>query len=253
MMTLFAQFGMPTAGMGFGYSMTSILIFAGSMILSGLASFWIKRLFNKYAQFGLANGLTGAEIAQRILEANGLHDVPVRLTGGTLSDHYDPSNRSVNLSEAVYSGRSVSAAGVAAHEVGHALQHQKAYAPLHARSLLVKAQHIVSPIFMIAPFLGLFAGFIKGGPMAAVALMCVAMGVLMLFNLVTLPVEFDASRRAKIALNQLGLVRPEEGDGVSKVLWAAALTYVAAFLGSLAQFLQYVLPLIMNSRRSNEE
>jgi uncharacterized protein len=223
----------------------------GGFALSGLISLLLRRSFSKWSEVNLANGMTGAEVAQRILAANGLHGVGVHPTPGALTDHYDPTTRSVHLSEPVYYGRTVSAAGVAAHEVGHALQHQAAYAPLHARSLLVKTQGIASQILMWVPLLGMAGGLFPQS--LAIKLMVVGYGLLMLFQLVTLPVEFDATRRAKIALGQMSLVQSgREASGVSSVLGWAAMTYVAAFVTTLAWFIFYVMRMLGSSSRNDE-
>ncbi len=216
------------------------IIFLGTLALSGIASLMVRSAYSRYSKVGSISGLTGAQAARRILDSNGLQNVQITMCGGTLTDHYDPSSRTLVLSEGNYQGNSVAAIGVAAHEAGHALQHQALYAPLHWR---MAAVGITNTAGMIIPFIGL-AGFFL--PIKLVLLvMTVAMGIVMLFQLITLPVEFDATARAKRAVSNMVLVAPgAETDGMNRVLNAAALTYVAAFIGALAQFLYYALRLM---------
>jgi Zn-dependent membrane protease YugP len=209
------------------------IVLLGSLALSFWASSRVKSQFRRYSTVAAWSGLTGAQAARRILNEAGLHDVEVVLTEGELTDHYDPSSRTLALSEPVYHGNSLSAVGVAAHEAGHAFQHAQAYAPLMWRMAAVRTTATASWVVMIAPLvLGLMGKFVLGLTVATVCL-----GILMLFNLVTLPVEFDASRRAKLALVDSRIIAPgPEADGVDAVLKAAGLTYVAAFLSSLGWF-----------------
>ena len=213
------------------------IIFLGTLALSGIASLMVRSAYSRYSKVGSISGLTGAQAARRILDSNGLQNVQVTMCGGTLTDHYDPTSRTLVLSEGNFHGNSVAAIGVAAHEAGHALQHQALYAPLHWR---MAAVGITNTAGMIIPFIGL-AGFFL--PIKLVLLvMTVAMGIVMLFQLITLPVEFDATARAKRAVSSMVLVATgAETDGMNRVLNAAALTYVAAFIGALAQFLYYVV------------
>lgn len=226
-----------------------ILIIVGTMGLSLWASFRVKSVYNRYNQGGTYSGLTGAQAAQRILAVAGIRDVAIVPGEGLLSDHYDPINRRLVLSPANYSGYSPAALGVAAHEAGHALQHQAAYAPLQWRMSAVGATTIANQVVMWLPLIGMFTGMIKLP--VFVAILAVGWGVLMLFNLITLPVEFDASRRAKECLASMGMIQtPEESAAVNRVLNAAAFTYVAAFITTLAYFLWHLLPLIFG--RSEE-
>ncbi len=191
-------------------------------------------------------GLTGAQVARTILDRNGLQDVPVEAIPGELTDHYDPRKRVLRLSQGVYGVPSVAAIGIAAHETGHALQHQKAYAPLQVRGAMVPAVNIGSNF----GFIVLFAGILLANPTVAwvgVALFALAT----IFALLTLPVEFDATRRAKDALASMGIVDVEEGKGVAKVLDAAAWTYIAGFAASLLTLLYYVSLVSGMSRRSD--
>jgi uncharacterized protein len=188
-------------------------------------------------QVAVANGMTGAEIARQILDGNGLHDVPVDTSpGGPLSDHYDPRKRSVHLSEPVYGGRSVASTAIAAHEVGHAIQHAKAYGPFRVRSAMWPAVAFASQAWLFLLMIGLFAQ-ITGLMTFAVILFA----VVVLFQLVTLPVEFDASRRAMAQISDLGLVSTGESQGARKVLTAAAMTYVAGALAALSQLAYWLL------------
>jgi Zn-dependent membrane protease YugP len=205
------------------------------MIIGFWAQHRVKTTFARNLQVPTANGLTGAEVARRVLDANGLQDVPVEETPGSLSDHYDPRNRSVHLSPEVYRGRSVSSTAVGAHEVGHAIQHQQAYGFFRFRSALFPAVSFASQIWVFFLIGGIFLN-ILGFIYVAVALYAIAV----LFQLVTLPVEFDASRRAKRQLTDLGLVASNESTGVGSVLKAAAWTYVAAALAAVAMLLYYL-------------
>ncbi len=226
---------------------TTLLLFLGTMGLSLWAASRVKRIYREHAGQQSLAGLTGAQVAQRILHQEGIDGVDVRSAEGELNDHYDPLHRRLVLSEGNYHGTSVAALAVSAHEAGHAIQHARAYAPLHLRMAAVGATTVASQIVMWLPLLGLFSGFIS--TTTTILLVAAAWGVIMLFNLVTLPVEFDASRRARLALRSSGVVSTvTEERGVDRVLNAAALTYVAAFVTSLAYFLWHVLPLLAGRR-----
>ncbi len=220
------------------------ILFIGTMALSLLAMLMLKMAYAKYSKMPASSGLTGAEVAQRILDMNGIRDVTIHAISGSLTDHYDPTQKTLMLSEENYYGRSVAALGVAAHECGHALQHQQAYAPLHWRMAAVGATNFASSMLYIIPFAG-FAGHFIGlhfNYQLIATIMALCMGVVMVFQLITLPVEFDASSRAKKILGSMGAVAPgAETAGMSRVLDVAALTYVAAFISSLAYFLYYLL------------
>ena len=225
------------------------LIFIGTMLVSMLASWRVRSSFNRFSQVPSSSGLTGDEAARRILRTSGINDVEVVPVQGSLTDHYDPINKRLALSETVYNQTSVAALGVAAHECGHALQHQQAYAPLHARMAMVKVQGIASQTVMWLPMIGMFTGLLS--PKLMIPIIAMGWGVIMLFNLITLPVEFDASNRAGKVLTGMGIIRTqEEANGVEKVLKAAGWTYVAAFLTSLAYLLWHLLPLLTGGRRS---
>jgi hypothetical protein len=194
------------------------------------------------------SGLTGSEAAKEILRRAGIRDVDITPQDGMLGDHYDPLRKRLVLSTENYYGQSPAALGVAAHEAGHAIQHARAYKPLQWRMAAVGITTYASQIVMWLPLVGLFTGMIE--PLTGAVLMAAAWGVIMLFNLVTLPVEFDASRRAKEVLANLGMIAPGgEAAAVRKVLDAAAWTYVAAFVTSLVYFLWHLLPLLTGRQR----
>ena len=213
------------------------------LILGIYAQIKLSSTYNHYVGVGTENGLTGAQAARVILDDAGLSSMPIEEVGGHLTDHYDPTKRALFLSSDNFHGHSVAAVGVAAHEAGHALQHKAAYAPLHLRMWLVPVTQFASSAVYIIFILGLVMS------MAKLAVFAVGIfSVIALFQLVTLPVEFDASRRAKIQLINLELIRPQESVGVSKVLNAAALTYVAAMVGTVLQLLQFVMLVRRNDR-----
>ena len=219
------------------------LLFLVPPLVVGLAvQWWLKRSFAEQSHVPVLNGMTGGEVARAVLDANGLHEVPVSESpGGPLSDHYDPRKRAVYLSHPVFSERSVSASAVAAHEVGHAIQHQEAYSFFRFRSAMFPAVAFSSSLWMWLLLAGIFLNLV-GLALVAIALYAVAV----LFHFVTLPVEFDASRRARAQLQNLGLVTAGEGGGVKKVLNAAALTYVAGALAALTQLLYFALVFLGN-------
>lgn len=221
----------------------------GVPILLGLwAQMRVSSAFSHWKQVAAGSGVTGAQAAREILAAANIRDVQVEEINDMLGDHYDPSNKRLCLSTEVYNTPSVAALGIAAHECGHAIQHQKAYAPLQWRMAVVPATMIVSNIL---PFVILAGLFVPALGMKAIAVAAICYTVLAVFQLITLPVEFDASRRAKIILQQMGMIRAgEEATGVNKVLDAAALTYVAAFVATLSTLLYYVL--ILTGNRSDE-
>ncbi len=221
--------------------LTFILLFGGTMAISLIAGARVKSKFRRWSDVEATSGLTGAQAASQILRQAGIYDVEVVPYAGVLSDHYDPLHKRLALSETVYGHRSVAALGVAAHEAGHALQHAQAYAPLAWRMSAVKITSFASGAMMFLPIVFSLLGLLKLG----LLVMAGGMAIIMLFNLVTLPVEFDASRRAKALLARSGMIRPgEEERGVNEVLDAAGLTYVAAFVSSLAYLLYYLLPLL---------
>jgi hypothetical protein len=199
---------------------------------------WLKRTFAKYSEVPVAAGLSGAEVARTILDRNGLTDVPVELArGGPLSDHYDPRKKALFLSEPVYAPATVAAAAVAAHETGHALQDSRGYVPLKLRSAMFPAVAFASSAWMWLLLIGALLQMLN-----LVALALVLYAVAVAFHIVTLPVEFNASRRASGQLRELGIVGAGgEQVGVQRVLSAAALTYVAGALAALSQLLYFLL------------
>jgi Zn-dependent membrane protease YugP len=199
---------------------------------------WLRRTFAKYSEVPVSAGVSGAQVARAILDRNGLSDVPVEMSpGGALSDHYDPRKKALFLSEPVYGPSTVAAAAVAAHETGHALQDAGGYVPLKLRSAMFPAVAFASSAWMWLLIIGALLGALN---LIALALLLYAVAVA--FHIVTLPVEFNASRRASGQLRELGLVGPGgEQAGVQKVLSAAALTYVAGALAALSQLLYYAL------------
>lgn len=219
-------------------SPTVVLILAiGLPMLLGLwAQMRVKSTFKQYSKVVPQNGMTGAEAAQSVLSASGLEGVSINYVKGRLTDHYNPRDRSLNLSEPVAAASTISAVGVAAHEAGHAMQHAQGYSPMKIRQTLVPVARFGSSLWFLPVLIGLVAG-ISGLVTIGLALFA---GIV-LFQLVTLPVEFDASKRALVALENQGLLVGSEVDGARKVLSAAAWTYIAAFVGSLAQLIYFFL------------
>ena len=230
-------------GLGIGgYYFIGIVTFVVSLTVSG----WLRATYGRWAKVANSSGLTGREVAEAILQANGITNVRVEATRGQLTDHYDPRSRAVRLSEGTYGRSSVAGMAVAAHEVGHALQHARAYAPLGWRSAIAPIAGIGSQFGMMLAMLGLFIGVgAQGGGNFLLELGIVLFSAAVLFQVVTLPVEFDASRRALAQLKQLGLVTDRDSAGARSVLSAAALTYVAAAATAIA----YLLYFISASRR----
>ncbi len=226
----------------------TMLLLIPAMILAFYAQTKVQSTYNKYSQVLAASRRSGREIAEAILGQNGISDVAIEQGHGFLSDHYDPVHKKVRLSPHNYAEPSVAAISVAAHEVGHAMQHAQGYAPLAFRTAIFPLANIGSTLAFPILLIGLF--FVPGVRVAGVSLLDI--GILLfsfgvVFQLVTLPVEFDASRRALVQLNRLGLVAPAEQAGAKKVLDAAALTYVAA---AAAAVLQLVRLLILRDRRA---
>lgn len=219
------------------------LLFSGiGMLLSNT----LRAKFAKYNQLRLAPGMTGAQVAHRMLAHYGLHDVKITAVPGALTDHYNPANRTVNLSEAVYSEASVSAAAVAAHECGHAVQHATMYPMLKMRSALVPAVKAANTVMPYLFMFGFSAAAASGNELIVYVLLAV-FATTALFSLVTLPVEFDASRRALNWLDESGMMRGNQYDGAKDALKWAALTYVAAALAAILQLL-YIAYMLMGRR-----
>ena len=212
------------------------------ILLSAIASGAVQSNYHKYSKVLTHRGYTGAQIAEQILQANGIYDVTVKKIAGNLSDHYHPKEKYIGLSGGVYDSTSVAALGIAAHEAGHAVQYHEGYAPIKFRNALVPVTNFASTFSWILIFAGLLLSEIVA--LAGVVLF----GVTVLFQLVTLPVEFNASRRA-LAVLEGGYLDDEELSGAKKVLTAAALTYVVALLTSLWQLFRYVIIIFGNRRR----
>ena len=216
-----------------------LLLILFTFVISGAATLLVKSQISKYSRVPASSGLSGAETAARILQFRNIHDVEIIPAGGMMGDHYDPLKKVIALTPDVYSGRSTAAVGIAAHECGHAIQHQMAYGPLQLRASAVGLTRYSSTLFYL-PFLFIMMHLMS--PYTGYMFMAVGAALIMVFNLITLPVEFDASKRAKAILPQLGIIQgPAEATAVSRVLNAAALTYVAAFLASLANVIYYLM------------
>lgn len=229
---------------GFYYDWTYILVMIGA-IVSIIASARVNSTFKKYSRERSYSGMTGAQAAQRILQNNGIYDVRVERINGNLTDHYDPRTKTVRLSDSVYGSFSVAAIGVAAHECGHVMQHHTGYAPLKIRTALVPAANIGSHLGIPLVFLGIFLG--SNAMLINIGIWVFALAVL--FQIVTLPVEFDASRRALACIERYGIVTMEEKAKSAKVLRAAAYTYVAAAAASILQLLRLIL--LFGNRRDD--
>ena len=212
-----------------------LLFIAPGLLFSLWASFRTKSAFNKYSKVRVATGLTGAQAAQRMLDGAGIRDVKIVPHQGMLSDHYNPVNKTLALSEGVYGQPSIAAVGVACHEAGHAIQHQVGYKALGIRSMLVPTANIGSTVGYMVMLFGLMLSSAK-----MVVVGAVLFSAVLLFQIVTLPVEFDASNRAKALAVSNGIVLPQEREGMDRVLNAAALTYVAAAVSSLLTLLYFL-------------
>ena len=226
-------------GYGYGYYMdwTYLLVLIGAVVCM-VASARVNSTYKKYARVRSMSGMTGEEAARRILNQNGIYDVRIEQVRGNLTDHYDPSAKVLRLSDSVYGSNSVAAIGVAAHECGHAVQHNQSYAPLKIRSLLVPAANIGSRLGLPIVILGVIFGG-AGSLLAQIGIWVFSIAVL--FQIVTLPVEFNASNRAMRMLSEYGILGQQEVGHVRKVLGAAALTYVAAAASSVLQLLRLLL------------
>ena len=225
-----------------------ILIVVVFMVASWVASSRLKRKFRKYSEVQLGSGLSGAEIAQLMLRDNGIMDVQVTSVDGHLTDHYNPANKTVNLSRDVYHGRSAAAAAVAAHECGHAIQHATAYSMLQFRSAMVPIQNISGTIMNAIIMISLFGGmFMMGlGYQSVLVILIACQTVITLFSLVTLPVEYDASNRALAWIKDRNIVNANEHDMAKDALNAAASTYLIAALAAVTTLLYYILSFLGN-------
>lgn len=226
---------------------TYILVVIGAIICM-IASARVKSTFAKYSQYRSMSGMNGAQVAQRVLQAAGIYDVSVRHVSGNLTDHYDPRTKTVNLSDPVYNSTSVAALGVAAHECGHAIQHAKNYAPLSIRSALVPVANFGSMLAWPLILIGLFINSRSSVLIIDIGILLFSASVL--FQLVTLPVEFDASRRALVMLRTQRILGDDELKDTRKVLKSAALTYVASAAAAILQLLRIIL--LTNNRRRDD-
>ncbi|RGH30110.1 peptidase [Roseburia sp. AF12-17LB] len=217
---------------------TYFLVIIGAVICL-LASAHVNNTFKKYSKYSSMSGMTGAQAAQRILNAAGIYDVEIRHISGNLTDHYDPRNKTLSLSDSVYGSTSVAAVGVAAHECGHAIQHQKNYVPLTIRGAIVPVANIGSTLAWPLILIGLFISSRSGQALITAGIICFSLAVL--FQIVTLPVEFNASRRAVRILGETGILGEQELGYTRKVLGAAALTYVAGAASAILQLLRLIL------------
>lgn len=229
------------------FDWTYLILVTPALIFSLWASARVKSSYRKYSQQYSRRGLSGAEAAQRVLRANGLGSIPIHQVSGELTDHFDPKDNVIRLSESVYGGTSSAAIGVACHEAGHAIQYAQGYAPIKLRSALIPVTNfgakLSGPLIFAGFFLASFSNvFIL---LAYLGIICFALSTL--FQLVTLPVEFNASRRAMAAIEGQNLLAEDEMKGVKSVLGAAALTYVAALAVSLVQLLRFLI--LINRRR----
>ena len=225
-------------GYGFFWDPTYFLVVIGAVICM-LASARVRTTYSKYARFQSMSGMTGAQAADRILRAAGIYDVEIRHVRGHLSDHYDPRNKTLNLSDDVYASRSVAALGVAAHECGHAIQHDVGYVPLNLRSAIVPVANIGSMLAWPLILVGLL--FTSGTGSFLIQLGIMAFSLAVLFQLVTLPVEFNASGRALVMLEDMHILSENELPKTRRVLRAAALTYVASAAAAILQLLRLVI------------
>jgi Zn-dependent membrane protease YugP len=219
--------------LGFGLGSNWLLYIGVPLIIGIWAQIRVTSAFSRWSKVRASGNITGAECAREILQAAQIHDVDVVETNDFLGDHYDPIKKQLHLSSNVYNTPSVAALGIAAHESGHAIQHARAYAPLKARMAIVPVTMIASQML---PFIIIGGLFFRITGLITLGIWCYL--ILLVFQLITLPVEFDASRRAKIILREMGIIQPgEEAVGVNKVLSAAALTYIAAFIAALGNLL----------------
>ena len=225
---------MPGRYYGYYYYDPTYMLIIISALISLFAQFLVNSRFSKYSRVRSRSGMTGAQAAERILQSQGIYDVAIQRVSGKLTDHYDPRTKTLNLSDAVYASTSVAAVGVAAHECGHAIQHARGYAPLSFRSALVPVANIGSQLSWLFIILGIFFG----GSHTLIMIGILMFSAAVLFQLVTLPVEFNASGRALKLLSETGILQKDEVSDTRKVLSAAALTYVAAATTAVLQLLR---------------
>jgi Zn-dependent membrane protease YugP len=223
-----------------------IIVVGPVLLVGGLATLWTKVTFKRYSRISASRGFTGAEAAEHMLHSAGVTDCSIETTGGFLGDHYNPMTRTLKLSRDVYGSRSLSAIGIACHEAGHAIQHARRFAPLHLRTGLVPLTNLCSQLYIIP----IIAGFLMHSkPLAIVGLAMCAMSLV--FALITLPVEWDASRRAKRAMVEGGMMSEQEANHAGKVLNAAFMTYIAAVVSALLVLLYWAIRLGLLGGRSD--
>ena len=230
---------------GYGFDWTYILLLIG-VVVSGIASARVNSTFKKFAGVRSTVGMTGADAARKILYSEGIMDVSIEHVAGNLTDHYNPSTKTVNLSDATYGSQSVAAIGVAAHECGHVIQHHKGYTPLNIRTALVPVANVGSRAGIPICILGMIFG--ANETLINLGILLFSLGVL--FQLVTLPVEFDASARALKLVGSLGILNPDEVRDTRKVLKAAAMTYVASAFAAILSLLRLLILFGGNRRRN---
>ena len=222
----------------FYFDPTMIILVPG-ILIALWASFNVNSTFNKYNTVRSRTELTGAQVAERVLHHHGIYNVRIERVSGNLSDHYDPKANVIRLSDSTYNSTSIAAAGVAAHEAGHAVQYAQNYAPIKARASIVNVCRFGTPLAFVFLLLSFFVSYEASGTLILIAVALYSLATV--FQLITLPVEFDASRRAMVSLEATGLYGQDELKGASKVLRAAALTYVAALISSILSLLRFVL------------
>ncbi len=232
---------------GYGFDWTYLMVLVGA-ILSMAASAKVNSTFQKYARVRSMAGITGAQAARKILDKNGLYEIPIEHVRGNLSDHYDPASRVLRLSDSTYNSTSVAAIGVAAHECGHALQHKEGYGPLKLRTAIVPAANLGSRLGLPIILLGVIFG---GGGSLLVNIGIWVFSLAVLFQIVTLPVEFNASGRALVMLEDYGILGQQEKGQAKSVLSAAAMTYVAAAASSILQLLRLII--LFGGRRNDRD
>ena len=223
-----------------------IVLVLPAILFSLWASFMVKSTYNKYSKQNSISGMTAAQVVRRVLDANGLYNVGVGRVAGNLTDHYDPRTNMINLSDTVYSSTSTAAIGVACHEAGHAIQHKEEYLPIKIRTAIIPAANIGSTLAIPLIIIGMILGSLQLSYVGVICFSAVA-----LFQLVTLPTEFDASKRALQTIEANNYLSPAETKGAKKVLTAAAMTYVAALAVTIMQILRFVL--ILNGGRRNND
>lgn len=231
------------------FDFTYLIILLPAMIFSLVASSRVKSTFNKYNKVRAASGMTGADVARRILDTNGLPYIRIEQVAGSLTDHYDPKANVIRLSQTVYGSNSVAAIGVAAHETGHALQYATNYSPIKLRTAIIPVTNIGSKLAMPLIILGILLSCVAARFISIAYFGIACFSMCALFQLITLPVEFNASRRALDTIQSYGILNGQELQGAQKVLSAAAMTYVAALAAALAQIFRLLVMVQRNDRR----